>query len=492
MFLHVKQLLLAAVLPLFCSLALSAQNAETPPKPNIYNILDLGAKNDGSMDISDIVEKYTRHATIFLPAGFYKVSRPIKLGYPLIGEGYSRVPYRNRSFTWLISDINSKDDSVGVLNFSRDASMAIANLNIVCASQECGILVTDCRQSTTTFIDKVGIFNVRSYGIKVRGQGSRPIYLQNLTIFGNDNYPAPGVGILIAGPADTRLSNLEIMGTRIGLELHGGFHFGDNFHFWTGCLKQRDKNDWWRGTRSLVLDYGAFLNVTNFYPDTSFYAIETRKANCSADVSNIMYWEDASTKGSNAKDGKFFHGPGKLRLNGGMVYLNDHKKGIRHWDAVFSPNIAATNVVLRSNFPIAAENLKRLCLTNALPDYTVHYADTGFCKVADILAAAPTGACETTLTLSDGAAYKIAVIKDKTGQLEASATPLNKLCDGRPVRLRQRDGVVSVFVHSADAAPWSARLVTSYMNDACRPVNYAVLHTLSGHPRFREVLATLD
>lgn len=491
---------LLATLPL--CLALFAQEPPVPaptapppaPKSGILNILDLGAKNDGSEDISDIVNAHTQRAAIHLPAGLYKVSKPLHLKNPLSGEGYSRVPWRSKARTWLVSDIQSKDASVGVINFSKSVSMSVTNLSIACASNECGIRIPECTQGTTTFIDKVGIFGVRSYGIYIKGGGSRPIYLQNVTIFGHGDYPVPGTGIFIGGPVDNRLSNLEIMCVRIGLELHGGYNFGDNIHIWTGCLRQRDKNDWWKGTRSIILDYGAFFSGTNIYPDTSYYALETRKPNCTFDIQNIMYWQDGSTRDSAVRDGEFFHGPGSLKLNGGLIFLATGKDdSISRWQSVYSPNQKVTNVTLRSDFLVKPENLKRLCLTNALPDYSVSYNAKGLCRIADIVAAAPTGSCQATITLADGAAFRLDALRDRTGKLDATITPLNRLCDGHELKLRQRDGVISVFVRSDDAnAPWPARVVTNHMGDFFRPIDYSILRNSSGHERFAEVLTSLD
>ena len=127
---------LLATLPL--CLALFAQEPPVPaptapppaPKSGILNILDLGAKNDGSEDISDIVNAHTQRAAIHLPAGLYKVSKPLHLKNPLSGEGYSRVPWRSKARTWLVSDIQSKDASVGVINFSKSVSTSVTNLSI--------------------------------------------------------------------------------------------------------------------------------------------------------------------------------------------------------------------------------------------------------------------------------------------------------------------------------------------------------------------------
>ena len=41
------------------------------------NVLTLGVKNDGSEDVSEIVNRYTADHAFFFPAVKYRVSRPL-------------------------------------------------------------------------------------------------------------------------------------------------------------------------------------------------------------------------------------------------------------------------------------------------------------------------------------------------------------------------------------------------------------------------------
>ena len=40
----------------------------------MLNVLDLGARNDGSADVSEIVNAHTAKGALFFPAGLYKVA----------------------------------------------------------------------------------------------------------------------------------------------------------------------------------------------------------------------------------------------------------------------------------------------------------------------------------------------------------------------------------------------------------------------------------
>ena len=59
-----------AVLLLVGCLWLAAAHAD------VLNVLALGAKNDGSADVSAIVNANTAKGALFFPAGVYKVSHP--------------------------------------------------------------------------------------------------------------------------------------------------------------------------------------------------------------------------------------------------------------------------------------------------------------------------------------------------------------------------------------------------------------------------------
>ena len=82
----------------------AAQGGET-----VLNALDLGIKNDGSEDISVIINENTVRGAIFLPAGTYRVDAPLKLHNPLRGVGYHRSGGVSNASTWLISNIENSD-----------------------------------------------------------------------------------------------------------------------------------------------------------------------------------------------------------------------------------------------------------------------------------------------------------------------------------------------------------------------------------------------
>ena len=462
------------------------------------NVLSLGAKNDGSADVSAIVNANTAKGALFFPAGIYKVAHPLVLRNSIRGEGYARLPRVDATRTWFVSEIACTNGAVGVIELDgvTGAPVNVENLSIKCASRECGIRIGGKRRVPYTLIDKVGVFGVGAWGLYVKGGGSRAVFAGNMTIWGTTTDPtARAVGIRVEGAPDCRLSNIEAMGVNIGMELYNGHTYGDNMHLWTGVMGQHEPS-WWYDTRGIVLGPIAHFTGSEIYPDTCYHAFDMKDASALCEIMNVMYWEDNSVKDVKNRTGDFLHfadaqRPGKLVLNGGLIGVggNDAHPGAtaKH----YMPQAVVRDVILKSDYAIKGANVDRLCLGRNLPDYTVRYADKGWCKVADIFTVAKTGACEGILTLDGGAAWRLSAAKGASGRTDFAAKPLNPLCEGREVRSVEEDGILKVFVLCQDATPMSARFATEYMCDYFRPLDHASLRSKRGNSRHRDVRETL-
>ena len=462
------------------------------------NVLSLGAKNDGSADVSAIVNANTAKGALFFPAGIYKVAHPLVLRNSIRGEGYARLPRVDATRTWFVSEIACTNGAVGVIELDgvTGAPVNVENLSIKCASRECGIRIGGKRRVPYTFIDKVGVFGVGAWGLYVKGGGSRAVFAGNMTIWGTTTDPtARAVGLRVEGAPDCRLSNIEAMGVNIGMELYNGHTYGDNMHLWTGVMGQHEPS-WWYDTRGIVLGPIAHFTGSEIYPDTCYHAFDMKDASALCEIMNVMYWEDNSVKDVKNRTGDFLHfadaqRPGKLVLNGGLIGVggNDAHPGAtaKH----YMPQAVVRDVILKSDYAIKGANVDRLCLGRNLPDYTVRYADKGWCKVADIFTVAKTGACEGILTLDGGAAWRLSAAKGASGRTDFAAKPLNPLCEGREVRSVEEDGILKVFVLCQDATPMSARFATEYMCDYFRPLDHASLRSKRGNSRHRDVRETL-
>ena len=471
---------------------LLASQAET------IDVLKLGAKNDGSADVSGIVNANTAKGALFFPAGIYKVAHPLVIKNPVRGEGYARTPAVNASRTWLVSAIVCTNGAVGVIEIdgASGAPVNVENLSVMCASRECGIRIGGRRKVPYTFIDKVGVFEVGAWGLFVQGGGSRAVFAGNMTIWGTRKDPAArAVGIRVGGAPDCRLANIEAMGVNVGLELYNGHTYGDNMHLWTGVMGRHEPR-WWNDTRGIVLGPMSHFTGSEIYPDTCYHAFEMKGPGSLCEVMNVMYWEDGSVKNVKDRTGTFVkyadeRNPGKLVLNGGLIGVGGDDAHPGATAKHYMPKAVVRDVILKCDYAIKGANVDRLCVGRNLPDYTVHYADKGWCKVADIFTVAKTGSCEGVLTLDGGAAWRLAATKGAAGQVDFAATPLNALCEGREVKAVEEDGLLKVFVLCPDATPMSARFATTYMCDYFRPLDHASLRTKAGQPRHRDVREAL-
>ena len=467
-----------------------------PVAGGTVNVLSLGVKNDGSEDVSAIVNAATESDALFFPAGVYRVAKPIWLRHSIAGEGYARVPNVDSTRTWFVSDIDCADGSTGVLNFSGRAQVDVERIAIKCHSVECGISVTGCVQGTYAFISQVGIYDARATGVKVVGRGSRPIFIQDLTVFSPRAHADLSVGVSIAGAADCRLSNVEVMGMRIGLELRNGHTYGDNLHLWTGCMAGSDNGTWWKGTRGILLGEGANFSASQVYPDTSYYSVEQEGEGGCCELSNVMYWEDGSIKVAPERTGAFYHrAPGstaRFIVHGGMIGLAGNDANPGWMKKLYAPEAEIRGVVVLSEYSISTNNIDLLCFGRELPDYEERYAERGWCKAADILAAARTGSCAGVLALGDGAAWRVTFVKETEGMTEVGVVSLNKLCAAHKVKTSEREGVVKAYVLNETAAEMSVRFTTIYMGDRFRPVDHGSLRTHGPRKsRCHEVLESL-
>ncbi|NLF86859.1 MAG: hypothetical protein GX571_12220, partial [Lentisphaerae bacterium] len=154
----------------------------------------------------------------------------------------------------------------------------------------------------------------------------------------------------------------------------------------------------------------------------------------------------------------------------------------------YAPGNDIRDVLILSNYAIKGDNLDRLCFGDTLPDYTLEYAEKGYCRVADIFAVAKTGACEATLVLDDGAAWRLTFAKGVDGKISMGKKALNTLCAAHKSATRKHDGLVTVYVSNPSGAPFTARVTTAYMTARFRPLDYGLLRTTGRAPRYREVL----
>lgn len=474
------------------SLLLLCSGAALDADDNFINILSLGAKNDGSQDISAIFNANTHRGPIFFPAGLYRVDSPLIVKNPVRGEGYSRDSAPDSSKTWLISNIDCRSASASVLEYAQVGGINIENLNIKCFSSEDGIRIMNCSQRTMSLISHVGIFSVgNSCGIRIVGGGSRPVFIEDVTIFGK-GASWESTGLLIT-PFDCRLTNIEIMGTQTGVVLKGGYTYGSNLHVWTGVMGEDKDGSWWKKTRAFVLYDGGIFVGSQIYPDTSYIVFEQKAGSYGGfDISEILYYDDGSQRNTADRGGMFFYADpqaaANLNIRGGIVGVCGTDDNPFWMSRLYTPGENIEGVLVRTDRKMCGENIDLLCISDALVDYSLDYADKGWCKVADIFDMAPTGHVSADISIDDGALWSVDVLKDEKGRIKVKYKSRSSLCRKYSLMHKQEDSLVRLYVLSPDDRAMTVRFTTRAMNRYFRPADYSSLRAHDFSPRYREVI----
>lgn len=463
------------------------------------NLLALGAKNDGSEDISPIVNQYTAQYMLYLPPGLYKVSHPLMLKNSLFGAGYSRTSRTDANQTWLLSEIEhedvTEDGETGVINFGASdiaGQYTIYNLNIRCHSHECGIRIAPCLQPCHVLLDSVGIYNVRGYGVMatrcgIPGFASRPLFLRNMTIFGTKDWPTPSIGIYIgSGMGDNRLSDIEIMATRIGIwqELTS-FTYASNIHLWSGCFAGHDRDNWWETTRCLVLGGAeAHFIGSNVYMDTAWALVEFRSRRNTLSLTNFMFWEDDSTVGCERNDARIFllgegiNGDPAIHLQGGLIGLagNDSQPGKLTDLTAPVADARIHDVRILCDYSVSAKNWRCMSfLEEDTPAYGFRYEAAEkeqTVLVAAIVAEAENGCCSLIMTDNTGAMAEFEFIKEN-GVLTAQ-TVRSRRTDNRLQIEAENNRFVKIWIKVPAGIRYDVNVKTLYASRLLFPLDLAL------------------
>ena len=157
-------------------------------------------KKDGTDDITKTLNTYTKQFPLFVPAGTYKISEPLRLKHSLYGAGSSRDPARGTSDTILQYTANPTSfGTQGVITVTGNTvtgNIVIANLDIICNGMIGGIVFTTDKY-TDNYIYNVSIGSVKSYGVYLQPFNStlsRYCYMDNVSVWGfSDVHPSERV-----------------------------------------------------------------------------------------------------------------------------------------------------------------------------------------------------------------------------------------------------------------------------------------------------------
>nr|DAH22213.1 MAG TPA: hypothetical protein [Caudoviricetes sp.] len=295
-------------------------------------------KMDGTDDITDTLNTYTKQFPLFIPVGIYQISAPVQLKHSLYGASASRDPARGSSDTILQYTGNpTAFGSLGVLTVSGndvDGNVVIANLDIICNGMIGGIVYTT-DVYTDNYIYNVSISGVKSYGVYLQPNTStlsRYCYMDNVTVWGfSDVHPSERVAGNVAfywgdKSPDCDCNNLLAMVCQTGFDCRTNV-FGCNWITYNGIPSGgtggADANKWWESTCGLKVTNND-VHINNLYLDTCRRGIIfDGPGKAAAYITNLIYTvnDDTATTGEgNAALALIGTSPSpQLTVDGGVI-----------------------------------------------------------------------------------------------------------------------------------------------------------------------------
>lgn len=267
-------------------------------------------KKDGTDDITETLNTYTKQFPLFIPVGIYQISAPVQLKHSLYGASASRDPARGSSDTILQYTGNpAAFGSLGVLTVSGndvDGNVVIANLDIICNGMIGGIVYTT-DVYTDNYIYNVSISGVESYGVYLQPSTStlsRYCYMDNVTVWGfSDVHHAERVAGNVAfywgdKSPDCDCNNLLAMVCQTGFDCHTNV-FGCNWITYNGIPSGGsggvDADTWWESTCGLKVTNND-VHINNLYLDTCRHGIIfDGPGKAAAYITNLIYTVNDST-----------------------------------------------------------------------------------------------------------------------------------------------------------------------------------------------------
>lgn len=280
-------------------------------KPSPHSIEEFQElKKNGTDDITETLNTYTKQFPLFIPVGIYKISAPVQLKHSLYGASASRDPARGSSDTILQYTGNpTAFGSLGVLTVSGndvDGNVVIANLDIICNGMIGGIVYTT-DVYTDNYIYNVSISGVKSYGVYLQpntSKLSRYCYMDNVTVWGfSDVHPSERVAGNVAfywgdKSPDCDCNNLLAMVCQTGFDCRTNV-FGCNWITYNGIPSGgtggADATAWWESTCGLKVTNND-VHINNLYLDTCRRGIIfDGPGKAAAYITNLIYTVNDST-----------------------------------------------------------------------------------------------------------------------------------------------------------------------------------------------------
>lgn len=400
--------------------------AESKP----INILTLGAKNDGSEDVSEIINTYTNQYAIYMPIGIYRVDNPILLKNALIGANCNRDNYLDgtgeHADATVIKSYVANDFTVKMQSGTSDLIVKNLNISLRSSTMAGGILQNSSGHSRS-MIENVAIYGLGSNtGIYINPNlsTSRSAFINNVSVFGDGRANDGSVGIRLSGTAyDSRITNCELMYIQRGIYIDGGLVYGSNIHIYSGGVDVSGvTQNFYEKTSCLYAAGDAFLNFSNVYCDSAYRPVNILGKG-SVSINNFMYWDDESYDRFNRTGSHIFYTPKhecNLVVNGGEIY-NRYKVPIMSLVRIMNSILNGVQIMVDDK-PTSEDNGLAYPLYPSTPkdNYVLYHTVNGnftinnYNQVASLYT--PAGGY-TTITISDVDNNAVKIIYDRLSNI---------------------------------------------------------------------------
>ena len=430
------------------------------------NILFLGAKNDGSEDIGSIINQYTDRYSLYIPEGIYKVSTPIVLKNSLYGSGYLRdFDPENKNQTVLRSELSNG----ALITVAENANhLNIKDLVLYLNGEENGIDIKLKTRASRLAFSNIGIYNLSGVGINSDPEIgiSRLIFINDISIFGKAFANSTGI-VINANSYDSRLSNIEIMGTKYGMNIHT-MVYGDNIHIWTGCMAGHDENDWWADTRGIQSFFSGHISFNNLYLDSCFIPF-VHFSKGVINVINFIYWEDESMGGCSRSDGSFVYkalseSKTQLIITNGILNTGARMQNISN----FERNIKLTDVIFNIRRELNYSNRYIYPFTPYRISYFRHFtnstSENNYVPIAciDLSNYNGIGVCKANIIMGGGQDFTLYVNKTYDSSLDVKLTRNNDKTHEFYYKID--DNLLYIYAFIAPNSAQDFTVITEYSN----------------------------
>lgn len=266
------------------------------------NVLTLGIKNDGSEDISTLVNQYTLQFPLYFPAGIYRVEHPLKLANSIMGAVYGRQGWDGVAlFDSQINLPTPTGDAVIMEDAANvGSSLSISNIFIRCnGGREDGIRLINTR-TVAIYLSHINVFNCASDAIRIKGVpgNSRCVEMNHISIWGsNPAYYDTARGVILeADTYDSVLNDISIIGVGYAMFLFGGLYYASNVHIFSNMMNGTPTASQFESRSiGIQLNNNSKFYGTNIYLDSCYRAIYA-DGNAQVSIKNIMaYWDNLPT-----------------------------------------------------------------------------------------------------------------------------------------------------------------------------------------------------